>query len=301
MYGWQYTPRPRCLKGNWLEHDVLEEDKLKDFVDQRNKIEEGGKTLTWITLYRHLKTLNCEQIHGPLPSDLVASSGPATRLADTDGTPRVRIGSKVNLVNKGSGFPEACLTFDAWTKSMGQPRVMVGETLTREHIKTARMVFEVVPYNRDGTGHRQRVGRDSFSSERRSSSITSEFLCYGQKFRLVTMVSNVKMAVKLPPSTVSNLPGGSDTNLSLILTEDIGNNYTIFMAEPSDGKRDPLTPRPIKLNESFSLFCASTGQTVQTQRAKKLLTLVDGNHYSVISTRTTGRYQKTSAADWMFR
>ncbi|KAI8621104.1 hypothetical protein BC830DRAFT_1095813 [Chytriomyces sp. MP71] len=293
--------KPRPLKGNWFEEDILREDKVTDFTSS------AETDLTWTRTYTHLKTLNADR---PLRLSNTWTSLPDTKptyplppvpyalTIDPDRrylglaaappiptpprAPRtsLRYGQKVVLLNSGDGAREACLTFDAWTKVGAQSRLMVCADAPRRAL--ARTVFEIGLFEAGDTESAGRV------------------VTYGDRFCLLTSVAGQEMAVCCPISSINNLPGGGEANQSLVLTSHLWGLASAFTLIPRKPIPKSVHAAPVDVGDTFGLTCLAGNRPVTSHREKTLLSLIGGNMYPAISRQATSSYLQASPMDWSF-
>ncbi|KAI8828675.1 hypothetical protein BJ741DRAFT_625609 [Chytriomyces cf. hyalinus JEL632] len=313
----------RPLKGNWPEEDIAKEDKLQEFIDKRGS-HLFDSQLTWTATYTHLSNLNqtiprttthawsklpqSKRPNPPTPIPNALQSDPSRRYQGLKPTPPIpqpatitspvvehtfRYGQRVILINKssvglgagrsqGNKNVDACLTFDSWTRIGTCVRLMVaavGGAYAGEPL--ARNVFEIVPFDRD---------EDTFG----------QILCYGSRFRLVTMFGGRELAVCCPATSINNLPGGGDENQSLVLSQDVWSLASAFTLTPRKPAPSSIHAGPILAGDLFGLKCLAGNRLVASLREKKLLSLLAGTVFPAIAVQETGSYLMPSAMDWTF-
>ncbi|KAI9331886.1 hypothetical protein BDR26DRAFT_660010 [Obelidium mucronatum] len=359
--------KPRCLKGNWLEQDVVEEEKLMAFVRERN-----DNTLTWTSTFTRITNLEKgvpklvtkawdsfpetpqPQQQPPTPAALL--NDPSRRHGHLKSCPMIpkppmfpresfRYGQKVILVNSSSGGSastkthsnnsvDACLTYDAWTKIGSNYRLMVSTLEPQKPL--SRNVFEITPFERDkseyissssSSNSNININWDNKHSSRHSShqylknsshscsnhqqhtEVIGNVLTYGSRFRLTTVIGGKRVAVSCPSVSINNLPGGGEGNQALVLTEDIWDLSCAFslgktFAEIPNGVfKEPVADQMNGSSaggHSFVLTCVAGKRVVTSHRERKLMSLLGGDVYSVVSAQVTGTYVAPSAMCWRF-
>ncbi|KAJ3224651.1 hypothetical protein HDU81_008436 [Chytriomyces hyalinus] len=311
----------RPLKGNWLEEDVAKEDKLQEFIDKRGS-RHFDSQLTWTATYSHLSNLNqtiprttthawsklpqCKRPNPPTAIPPALQTDPSRRYQGLKPSPPIpqpatltspvveqtfRYGQRVILINKssvglrstrsqGSRNIDACLTFDSWTRIGTCVRLMVAAVGCAAE-PLARNVFEIVPFDQD---------EDTFG----------QVLCYGSRFRLVTMFGGRELAVCCPATSINNLPGGGDENQSLVLSHDVWSLASAFTLTPRKPAPNAIHAGPILTGDLFGLKCLAGNRLVASLREKKLLSLLAGTVFPAIAVHETGSYLMPSAMEWTF-
>ncbi|KAJ3028730.1 UNVERIFIED_CONTAM: PAB-dependent poly(A)-specific ribonuclease subunit 3 [Siphonaria sp. JEL0065] len=298
-----------------------EQSCLITFVHKRNT-----NTLTWTSAYSRLSSLNSDipklvtrawddlpeskpQLQQPsTPSALLIDPSrryghlkPCPSIPSPPSAPResFRYGQKVILVNSSTKssnnkpVPEACLTFDSWTKIGPNYRLMV--STHNPHNPVSRTVFEITPFDRDSDSHNTTT--EAFGN----------VLTYGSRFRLTTVVGGKEVAVCCPLVSINNLPGGGEGNQALVLSESIWDMSCVFVLEPLKVAvergvfKEPVVDRhQEKEEDGFVLTCVAGKRVVTSHRERKLLSLLGGDVYSVVSAQITGTYMAPSAMSWKF-
>ncbi|KAJ3109740.1 PAB-dependent poly(A)-specific ribonuclease subunit 3 [Phlyctochytrium bullatum] len=262
------------LLGNWFETEVQHEEHLKDFL--RGKSVSGRGQLKWRESYAHALTL------GELSSKAVGRSVAAVSQEILPWQP-------VMLINVDEAHKEAQLTYDGWTKSFVTGSSQLG----------GRQEFRVF------------VSRNLMASSRTTFFMRAwegfnnaeDRICYNTVVQIFTKFGDVVYALKSPATTVTNLPGGGDANMSITLTPELHSSDTLFRVEPARSRPSTFSTKSVKehllTNEPFVLKAFKTGKTVYTTRERESLTCLGGGFFGVFAAHTGGGYKKPIASHWV--
>ncbi|KAJ3065016.1 hypothetical protein HDU99_004298, partial [Rhizoclosmatium hyalinum] len=95
---------------------------------------------------------------------------------------------------------------------------------------------------------------------------------------------------------------GGEGNQSLVLSEDVWGMASAFVLDPVTriAERNDVYADPVLEGDGFKLTCVLGKRIVASLRERKLMTLLAGDVYSVISASVTGSYLLPSAMNWSF-